>query len=251
MKMKRRELLLTALASAWIAQRAHAEGGPIRVGYFDSYWPMSRRLGDSTMAGALVDSLRAVGRRAGIELEHHGYPWARVQQMIQRGDLDAFCTIRTDERQKYALFCNTPVMSVAYGVYHRADDLRPLQARSIADLRQFRQGTYLGSGYSKQYLEYDRLQFDKDDASVLRRIALGNLDTFVEGAALKSTVVKDLGLSEQLRFTPMAFLPTADYCFGLRRSFPDAQMVIERMESAVVASRESGELQTVVARYSL
>lgn len=247
--MKRRELLLTALASVCVVQRALAEGGPIRVGYFDSYWPMSRRQTDATMDGALVDSLRVVGRKARIELEHHGYPWARVQQMIQRGDLDAFCTVRTDERKQYALFCNTPVISVAYGVYHRANDLRPLQAKSIADLRQFRQGTYLGSGYSKQFLEYERLQFDKDEASVLRRIALGNLDTFVEGEYVKSTVVKELGLSEQLRFTPMAFLPTADYCFGLRRSFPDAQAVIERMESAVIASKAAGELQAAVGRY--
>jgi polar amino acid transport system substrate-binding protein len=248
--MNRRDMLLTALASAWVTGPARAEGAPtIRVGYFDAYWPMSRRQVDATMDGALVDSLRIIGRKARMELEHHGYPWARVQQMIQRGDLDAFCTIRTDERRQYALFCSTPVISVAYGVYHRANDLRPLQAKSIADLRQFRQGTYLGSGYSKQYLENDRLQFDKDEASVLRRIALGNLDTFVEGEYVKSTVVKDLGLSDQLRFTPMPFLPTADYCFGLRKSFPDAQAVVDRMESAVIASKASGDLQAVVGRY--
>jgi hypothetical protein len=84
---------------------------------------------------------------------------------------------------------------------------------------------------------------------VLRRIALGNLDTFVEGEYVKSTVVKDLSLSEQLRFTPMPFLPTADYCFGLRKSFPDAQMVIDRMEAAVIASKAAGELQVVAGRY--
>ena len=249
MAMNRRDVLLTCLAYASMSGRALADGGPIRVGYFDRYWPMSLRQSDSSMKGALVDSLRVVGRKARVELEHHGYPWARVQQMIQRDDLDAFCTIRTDERKQYALFCNTPVISVAYGVYHRANDLRPLQAKAIADLRQFRQGTYLGSGYSRQYLEPDRLQFDRDEASVLRRIALGNLDTFVEGEYVKSTLVKALGLSEQLRFTPLAFLPAADYCFGLRRNFPDAQAVIERMESAVAASKVAGELQAVVGRY--
>lgn len=249
MALNRRDVLVTCLASAWMSGHAFAQGSPIRVGYFDSYWPMSRRQADNTMDGALVDCLRAVGRKARIELEHHGYPWARVQQMIQRDDLDAFCTVRTDERQKYALFCNTPVMSVAFGLYHRANDPRPSQVKSIADLRQFRQGTYLGSGYSRQYLENDRLQFDKDEASVLRRIALGNLDTFVEGEYVKSTLVKDLGLADQIRFTPLAFLPPADYCFGLRRSFAEAQSIVERMESAVMACKGSGELQAVVAKY--
>lgn len=247
--MDRRTLIQWAGCSALgLGLASHAETA-IRMGYFDKYAPFSQRGDNGVVSGALVDGMELVANACGLSLEHFGYPWARAQLMVERGELDGFCTIRTQARLVYADFCATPTISLNYGIFHRADDLRPLGVRSVEDLRPLRQGTYRGSGYSKENLEQDRMQIDNDEESILRRIAMGNLDTFVEGELVMQRKLKELGLSDKIRFTPAPFLPRADYCFGLRRSHPDIAKILPRMEAAAQAARKSGALQAVLNKY--
>lgn len=221
----------------------------LRVGYFDKYWPFSQRKDDGNMAGLLIESLDAIARAANIKLEHDGYPWARAQVMVERGELDAFCTVPTRGRSEYALFCQTPVVTMDYGFYHRKDDPRPVMVKSLEDLRGLVQGTYRGSGYTKEYLEEDRMIFLNDEETVLRRIALGTIDTLVEGEYVGVARVKSLGLEDRLHFTPAPWLPKAHFCFGVRRSHNDVDSIIKRMEAATVATLRSGELKAIGARF--
>ncbi len=70
----------------------------IRVGYFDKYAPFSQRSDSGVMSGFLIEGLEPVGNACGVTFEHFGYPWARTQAMVERGELDAFCTVRTQAR---------------------------------------------------------------------------------------------------------------------------------------------------------
>ncbi len=222
---------------------------PVRVGYFDKYAPFSQRSDSGVMSGVLIEGLELVGQACGVSFEHSGYPWARAQAMVERGELDAFCTVRTQARAVYAEFCTAPIASVSYGIFHRVDDLRPLSVKSVQDLRPLRQGTYRGSGYSKENLEPERMDIDNDQESILRRIAMGNLDTFVESEITTQGKVRELGLADKLRFTPAPFLPKAEYCFALRRTHPDLAQIISRMEAATQAARKSGALQAILTKY--
>jgi len=249
----RRRFLLGALAlttPAWTsASMAASALAPIRMGYFDSYWPFSRKIGSSSVAGALVDAVNLIGRKAGLPFEHFAYPWARAQLMVERGDLDGFCTVRTQARLAYADFCPTPIVRVSYGIYHRVDDPRPLQVRSVEDLRQFRQATYRGSGYAREHLEIDRMLIDNDEDSILRRLASGDLDTFVEGEYVAAAKINELGLANKIRFTPASFLPKAEFRFGLRRSYTDVKAVLAKVESTIQSVTKSGELGAVFKKY--
>lgn len=247
--MDRRSFIQWAGGMAAGTSLATQAAGAIRMGYFDKYAPFSQRSEAGVMSGALIDGMELLARACGLNLEHFGYPWARAQLMVERGELDGFCTIRTQARLVYTDFCPTPVISLNYGIFHRADDLRPLGVRSVEDLRPLRQGTYRGSGYSKENLEQDRMQIDNDEESILRRIAMGNLDTFVEGELVMQLKLKELGLADKIRFTPAPFLPRADYCFGLRRNHPDIDKVMPRMEAAAQGARKSGTLQAVLTKY--
>lgn len=221
----------------------------VRVGYFDKYWPLSRRDEDGVMRGLLIDALNLLGRDAAIEFEHQGYPWARTQALIERGDLDAFCTVPTKERLAYAEFCATPVVVLDYGVWHRADDPRPGRARSVEDFRALRQGHYRGSGYAREFLEFDRLAIDNDEESVLRKIGLGTLDCFVIGELVSANKVADLGLRGKLRYTPLPWLPKGEFRFGLRSNYPEASRLVERMEAVTRAAKARGALQALLERY--
>lgn len=248
--MNRRGFLLaaavTGIAMAW---RSAEAATMLRVGYFDKYSPFSHSNEDGSMAGLLVESLDLIARDANIMLEHHGYPWARAQIMVERGDLDAFCTVPTRGRSEYVVFCQTPVVTMNYGFYHRKDDYRPAKVKSLEDLRGLVQGTYRGSGYTREYIEEDRMIFLNDEETVLRRIALGTIDTLVEGEYVGAARVKSLGLADRLHFTPAPWLPKAHFCFGVRRSYSDVDSIIRRMEAATVAALHSGKLKAIGEKY--
>ena len=239
-----------ALPSRW-GSASTASGAPIRMAYSDKYAPLSTQGGTGSAIGLLVDAVNQAGQHCGLEFESGAYPWARAQLLLRQGDADGFCTVPTRDRKAYVAFCATPIVSVRHGVFHRADDLRVLHVRSLEDLRQFRQGTYRGNGYAAQYLEYDRLRLDNDAASVLRRIALNDLDTFVEAEVAVADNLKEFGLTEQIRFTPLNFLPPADFCFGLRRGFPDAEALVLKMEAAFKAAERNGTLAALRKRYGV
>jgi polar amino acid transport system substrate-binding protein len=248
--MNRREFVLAAaMVGVVIPWRSAEAAANLRVGYFDKYSPFSQGKDDGSMTGLLIESLEVIARAANIKLEHHGYPWARAQAMVERGELDAFCTVPTRGRAEYALFCPTPVVTMDYGFYHRKDDLRPGKVKSLEDLRGLVQGTYRGSGYTKEYLEEERMIFLNDEETVLRRIALGTIDTLVEGEYVGAARVKSLGLEDRLSFTAAPWLPKAHFCFGVRRSHSDVESIIKWMDAATIATLRSGELAAIGAKY--
>lgn len=237
------------LAAALISQRGAASPPLVRMAYFDRYEPFSQRANDGSMSGLLIEGVELIGWASGLRLEHHGFPWARAQLLVERGELDGLCTVPTPARRAWMEFCETPVVRARYGVFHRADDPRPAQMRSVEDLRQFRQGSYRGSGYSRGLLNLDHLQVDNDAESVLRRIAMDTLDTFIESDLIVGRKVQQLGLSKRITFTPLPFLPPAAFCFGLRKSFPGATEIVGRMEAATQASQQSGALTALLEKH--
>ncbi len=257
MEATRRQILKSVAAGLSLClassrQVANAAGPtPIRMAYAEKYGPLSTLAANGSANGLLVDAVNLVGHDCGLEFESAAYAWARAQLLLRQGDADGFCTVPTQERRGYALFCAAPFVVIRHGVFHRSDDLRPVQVHSIEDLRQFRQGNYRGNGYAAQYLEFDRNRLDNDAASVLRRIAMNDLDTFVEAEFPVANRLKEFGLTEQIRFTPLPFLPLADFCFGLRRSYPDAEAVVQKMEAAIKAAEKSGALSALRRRYGL
>jgi polar amino acid transport system substrate-binding protein len=247
--MQRRAFIGWTGALAVGSSFAESPSTLVRMGYFDKYAPFSQRNEDGSVTGALIESVELVGRACGLRFEHAAFPWVRAQLMVERGDLDGFCTVSTTARLIYAEFCKSPLIRVDFGIYHRTDDLRPLAVRGVEDLRALRQGTYRGSGYSREHLEFDRLEVENDEESVLRRIAKGTLDTLVEGNIVTPFKLRQLGLTDRIRFTPVPFLPKADFCFGVRKSLPDASRIVANMEAATQAARRSGALGEVLAKY--
>ncbi len=242
-------VLPAALGSALLYRPGLAQTAPIRMGYFDKFAPFSHKDAAGHMHGLLIECMELVAALAGVALEHHGFPWARAQLMVKQSELDALCTVATAERNVYAEFCPTPLIRLPIGVYHRRGDPRIAHIHSVADMRSLRQGSYVGSGYAKEYLDADRLSLEPDQDAVLRRLLNNTLDVFLQSELVTWQRIKALGLADRLQFTPLPFLPPAAYSFGLRRNFPDASSVVARMEAAIQVAHKKNALEALVARY--
>jgi len=249
--MLQRRLYLQGLCALGALEPVHARSAPpvVRMGYFDRYPPFSEKDASGKMHGLLIDSTALVGELAGLTLTHQGFPWARTQRMVEQGELDGFCTFASTERAGYALFCPTPLLSLRYGIYHRRDDDRIADIRSVADLRALRQGSYLGGGYVKEHLEADRMSMESDPDALLRRLLNGSLDVFPESEMIVASRVKALGLTDRIQFTPLGFLPVTTYCWGMRRSYPNVATVLTRVETAIQTAHRKKALQDLLTQY--
>jgi polar amino acid transport system substrate-binding protein len=236
----RREFLIASLATATLSPSLAAP--PIRMGYADMVWAFSRRNPDGTASGLLVDSINFLGEKCGLDFTHFAYPWARTQEMVKSGLLDAFCTSRVKERLEYADFCNTPLSQTTFGAFHRKEDTRVPDITSVKDMRAFRQGTYHANGYALQFLEMGQMHMESNTASLLRLIALNALDIFVAAESDGTRLIAELGLQEKIEFTPLYFLPKGEFCFGLRKNFPDAQAILAKMDAVTKIAVKSKEL---------
>ena len=222
------------------------------MGYFDNYPPFSFGAPNGSMTGALIDDVELMGQLAGgFTFEHKGYPWARAQAMVERGLLDGFCTTASKRRQVYAEFCTTPIVSVRFGIYHRIDDPRALSIHSVADMRALRQGNFIGAGYPAEHLEPEHIHWVADEETILRMIAADHLDIYVEGKIATNRKLEQMGLANRLTFTPAPFLPSVNFCFGLRSSFTDSSAVVAKMEAAAQTAKKSGAFDAILAKYGI
>lgn len=250
--MNRRDCLQTLCAATSAALLpAYAKGAApvVRMAYFDKFSPFSEKDSAGRTRGLLIDCMQLLGASTGIRMEHHSYPWARAQLMVKQGELDALCTVQTTERNAYAEFCPTPVLRLANGVYHRRGDPRIALLQSISDMRTLRQGSYVGDGFAKEFLDADRLSLEPDQDTVLRRLLNGTLDVFPQADVVTWQRIKALGYADRLQFTPLSFLPQATYSFGLRHSYADAPHILARMEAAIQAAHKKNALQGLLTRY--
>lgn len=236
--IRRRQVMLAGLGAV---APALAEGA-LRFGYFDRYAPLSERVLDGRATGLLVERVELVVRSAGLEAEHWAYPWPRAQRMVAMDRLDGFCTMDTPEREQYAHFGREVLLEDATVVVHRRDDARATGLRRPEDLAGLRVGTYRGDSFSRRYLGDALLRFDDGPDSVLRRIAMGDLDAFVEGQQITQGRLKRLGLEQALVITPLRFVPTARFRIGLRRSLPQVMALLARLDQAALQLRRAGRL---------
>ena len=250
--MRRRSILaagLGGLGLAVLGRRAGAEAAPLRMGYSESASPYSSQGPDGRAKGLLVDAVDLVASRGGIAISHQAFPWARTQWMVERGELDGFCTVPTPERQAYALFTAAPLVILRYGIFHRTDDRRPAMVRSMADLPSFAQGNYLGHGWAKQNLAGQDIHWLADEDGVLRMVAMGRLDIYIAAELATMLKLREIGLADKIAFTPAPFLPTADFHLGLRRSHSDAERVVAAIDKAILEARQDGSLDRRIAAY--
>jgi polar amino acid transport system substrate-binding protein len=250
-QLSRRSVLLggTAAAVCSLTPGSSRAAQEIRMGYFATYAPYSVRNEETAMAGLLIDATNMIGRKAGFDISHHGFPWARAQLMVKEGQLDAFCTNPTVDRRAYALFCETPVIEPRIGVFHVRGHSKAEQLSSREGLKSLKIGDFIGNGWAKQHLADFNIQWMNTEELVLRNIAAGRLDGFISQEITGRAKLKQMGLEDTIHFTPTPFLGHFHFTFGLRRSYPDAVNVIARIEAATQELIRAGQMQMVFDRY--
>lgn len=234
---------LTAAMTPCLWHSAVARPVPFRMVYFGDFAPFSQVDATGRVRGLFVDAAETILHdKLGLELEHQAFPWARAQAMVRGGEADGFISVPTPERLTYVLASAQPIQSfpiciLASPANPRLEQMR--QVQRLEELKPFRIGHYIGSGWADANLRPLGLdiQWAADLTGAMRLVANGRVDALVDNA-----------LSMRLRLAAPEFdgkllelpniLATQPYhlCIGRRSAFTGLMPQVD----AVLARRPAG-----------
>ncbi|WP_158660009.1 substrate-binding periplasmic protein [Niveispirillum cyanobacteriorum] len=159
-----------------------------RMVYFGDFAPFSQVDDTGRVRGLFVEAAETLLReKLGQGVDHQAFPWARAQAMVRGGEADGFLTVPTPERLSYVLASARPVFTFPMCIIAAADSPRLTdlqQVHRLEDLRSFRVGHYIGSGWADANLRPLGLdiQWAADLTGAMRLVANGRVDALVDNA---------------------------------------------------------------------
>jgi len=180
-----------------------------RLAYFETYSPMSFRDGDR-LRGILVEILHAVlVDRLGLVCREEGFPWARAQQRVERGESDAICTVATPQRLAYSVAVDEPILTVPNRIFVRADNpMLPALAkvRNLDELRALNPSilSYSANGWAKARLQDFDVTWGGDFNSAMKMLVARRGDIMVENALTMVYTLQRTPGGDAVRMLPTA-----------------------------------------------
>ena len=222
-----------------------SSAGPIRFYYIGDSRPLSWQDEQGHARGTYIDILNYLGAKAGVSFEYHTFPWPRAQLMIQHGELDGFLTISTEERAKYALFVPTPIITARQRIYHRAEDHRFDHLTDPAELIGKAQLVLIGGG-AQQAFDPGRQTAVRSLDDMAKMLVNERGDFFVSDDVIMQGAFDNTGLKPRIASSDAPFLRTLEFRIGLRKDYPDAGAIIDKLEEAAEAGRRSGDIERLL-----
>lgn len=233
-------VLIVAILLLW-AQPAAAESWRIVC---DENFPPYNFMDQGRVAGLDAEIIEALVRRAGATPQIDPQPWVRVQDLLERGEVDAAFQFvgRADRFEKY--FMVGPFRAGQTVFAARPD--HHIQWKTLADLRGYRIGTIRGYTYGAAF---------DNDAGLTREAAAGDYSQLVRMlAALRVDLI--IGDREALSYfarremlrldiisPPLAEVPRY---IAVPKTRPDRA---ERLTGALASLRRDGTLMAILKRW--
>jgi ABC-type amino acid transport substrate-binding protein len=85
---------------------------------------------------------------------------------------------------------------------------------------------------------------------VFSKVVAGRNDICVAAELVGKWTARKNGLTDQLDIHPLSFIPTSDFYFAIRKSFPDNEALSQHIDAALKAARADGTLTAIEAKYA-
>lgn len=208
------------------------------------HWCQDRHV----LTGASVALLQRV-IPPGVQLQAVVYPWKRVLQTAEAGQLDIILPLRINaERARYLRFGKQPAFENPIAVFTRKDS--SLRYQSWESLKPYRGGVSLGDVFGDGFDEYLARQLSVEMApnmeSNFKKLALGRIDYFITGRYVGLAYLRKTGLYRQLHDMPIAVSSSKIY-LGFGPRVPDS--LIDSTDAALSRMAASGETRALLDKW--
>jgi polar amino acid transport system substrate-binding protein len=264
MNLPRRSLVVAGISAPWVACAqtpvVSPQGGRLReliVAYNEDFPPYSF-MEEGVVTGILPAVLGVLlSGIPDLNVKNVGLPWLRVQQEVQRGISDAFCTFASIERQQYAAFHVIPVVTLRPHLFFSANN--PLrkkieQVTSREELKALRLIDLRGNQWAEENLkDFPTVEFVPKHDNVFRMIMSGRGDVHVSLSPIVTQWrIKKLGLSNaQIVSIPAPYI-SAQVPFHLLigKQYPRAAEVLKHVDEVLGRPATTRQIDAVSAHYS-
>jgi len=222
----------------------------MKIVYFNKFSPFSWENGGQ-MKGILIDVLtESIQTRMGIPVSHSGYPWARAQKMVKDGEADAFVTVPTPERIIYTDVSGEPVVVATFRIFIKTGSPKTRELKNVrktSDLKDFKIGHYLGSGWAEKNLADMNLDLAPTLDITLKKLAAGRFDAFIDVSQVIRYRIRELGLKKQITELPNVIdSRTFNLCIGKKSPYSG---ILPKFDETLRNMREDGKLQEIYDKY--
>ena len=258
--ISRRSVLL-ALPSLFLMDTfaKERETQTIRVVYHPDIPPYSfHDVNENIPKGILVDLIDSLSPSLNLTLEHTSYPWKRAQLMIASNKLDAFCCPINVKREQYAIFAPTPIITLQQQVVFfnpnspNAEAIK--NAQKIEDFYPFKTATFFGNtSHELIWKDHPTVIKVARIEQILMLLARGRIDFYFADPLVTNYQIRHLNLVNQLASSPLGYIINQDnrtnMCFGLRRSYPNAEQLIKKIDASIKQVITPDLREEVINRY--
>lgn len=239
----RRLSLFALILGIVLANAARAETWLIAC---DENFPPYNHVEDGRVVGLDAEIIAAIVGKAGAEPRFEPQPWNRVQQMLERGEVDAAFQFvgRPDRFESYFMIGPHRTGLTVFASRRGVD----VPYRRLQDLRPYRIGVIQGYTYGR---DFDMAAFlTKDSAAgnyrqLVRMLAAGRVDLAIGDRETLTYFARLENLREQIAILDPPFAEVPRY-IAVPKSRPQ---IAARMDAALQELRRSGELATILSRW--
>lgn len=209
------------------------------------------------MRGVLIDLLDMLDDPCIGAFQHRGYPWARAQSMVAAGAADVFCCQVTEERLAYACFAPSPMAAFApRRIFFARDNPKAAAisaARSIEDLHKFTTVDLIGDSRADEiWRGHPHRTLVSETRSVIAMLRACHADFALADPLTLQFNMKEFGFEDTLESVSgshICGLRPESIHFGLRKTFPDAEALIAKVDEKIRTKLSSDLHQRIMARY--
>ncbi len=220
---------------------------------FNSDWAPYSMGAVEEVEGILPDLVNELlGTHMGLSVRVQGYPWARVQHLVEQGYADVFITVPTQVRLEYALSSE----EIAYQVEMRAIVKQGSDAETLlretptpTSLKSLRTCDILGNGWGKAYAANHDITpvIASKVSNCLLMVKNGRADTSIQSTVVAELEINSHGLDEDLVILPELF-GQMSFTLLLSKKSAYGQEFLDHFDEVVKRMKDDGSYDTLVRR---
>ncbi len=225
---------------------------PFKIAYAESWAPIS--VGSAnTITGILPRLMESIiHERMGIPVQHIGFPWARAQQAVKSGEVDAFITTPTVERLEFARASQSIVFPLRFQPIVRIGSEEELGFKSEIDitttLKSKRYCDVLGNGWAKEFYRKKNLRYQTVPTLdvCLKHLVQKQTDIIIHAEPVAANFIKELQLDAQVRILPIIMDSSPEFPLLVSRESPFGQAFINNFDETLSDMKNEGEWEILI-----
>lgn len=168
---------------------------------FANYPPYSY-IENEKIIGIEIDLSHLIFRdELNIKTSHSILPWARVQQLVESGKIDAFIATRNMKRDAYALATETPLCYWQVSAFVRKNNSQFSSKKKyhLSDFKELNIGSLIGNGWLEKEMPDTKFTTLKSSQQMLKLLEMGRIDVIPEDSLVMNFYINKYGMKSQIK----------------------------------------------------